>query len=783
MVRFAIGLLMGAASVGWLPALPPRAWVWALFLPAIALARFPRALLLAGVCAGLALALLAASERRAQTLAPALEGADLVLVGRITGLPTEQGRRTRFRLAVERARVDGRPVDFDATVRLNWYGPERPALVPGERWRLQARLHRPRGFANPGTFDYARWLFREGIAATGYVRAPATAQRLSAGGYSLDRLRHALRAELRAHLPREGPRGILLALAMGEREAITPDDWALLRTTGTTHLVAISGLHIGLLALAGYWFGALCWLGLGPLRQRVPRPLVQVWLGLAAAAGYAALAGFALPTLRALIMLTVALAAIVLRRRARPLEGLAAAAIAVIAFDPLAPLGASFWLSFGAVAAILLLVVGRTGVSTRLRRWLGLQLGITLALTPILLGAFGQASLIAPLANAIAIPWVSLLVVPPTLLATALVEVWPPAAEGLFRLALAVLDPLWHLLRALADWPGADWHAPQPPLWLVALAAGGAGLLLLPRGTPGRAAGALAVLVLLLWQPAGPERGAVWLRLLDVGQGLAAVVRTQGHVLVYDTGARFSQTFDAGSAVVVPFLRSRGVERVDRLVISHTDNDHAGGRHAVIEEFDPGVIDTSAPQELNRRARLCRRGQAWQWDGVRFRYLHPDPDDALDANNGSCVLRIDAPGGSLLLPGDIEAPAERRLLARGAELRADAVVAPHHGSASSSTPAFVAAVDADWVFYPVGHDNRWDFPAAAVRRRWVPAAQLGTDCAGAIRLRIHPQEGITGASGWRQERARFWQSGCARATKSGTMRAGNGRARRRAEGG
>ena len=772
MVRFAAGMLLGVLPIASLAALPSAWWPLLLGAGGAGLLVLRRWLVVAGALVGLAVALGSAQARLAHGLERGLEGRDLTITGAVTGFPESEGRRTRFRLAVEAAERDGASVEVPAVVRLNWYGNDRPDIEPGMRWRLGARLERARGFANPGTFDYALWLFREGIGATGYVLEPENARRLAdTAGPSLSAARERLREHLQPLMPGGTGGGILMALALGHRGGIAAHEWDILRATGTTHLVAISGLHIGIVALLGFQCGRVVWRLVSPLRRLGPRPIAQAWIGLVAAAAYGALAGFALPTVRALLMLTVALATIVLRRRARPVEGLATAAVAVLLFDPLAPLAASFWLSFGAVAAILYLVTGRLAPLARTQRWFGLQLGITVALTPLLLGFFGQASLVAPVANLIAIPWISLVVVPVTLAGTTLAVVWPDAGQLLFGLADEALGPLWHLLRACADWPFAEWHGARPPLAILLLGLAGVGLLIAPRGMPGRGAGLLAVLPLLLWQPARPDEGGVRLDLLDVGQGLAAVVRTRDHTLVYDTGARFSARFDAGSAVVVPFLRAQGVRRIDALVLSHLDNDHAGGRDAVLDGLAPASVWSSAPQRLDHGSRFCGRGRGWSWDGVEFRFLHPDPDDALTGNDASCVLRIDAPGGSLLLPGDIEATAEWRLLARAADVDADVVVAPHHGSLTSSTPAFVRAVDPRHVLYAVGYRNRWDFPRPEVVRRWSPASATGSDCAGAIRVSIDPEKGVARPVGWRQTAPRFWRAGCARVGKSGTMRA------------
>ncbi len=772
MIACALAFVAGAWSVTWLVALPAAGWL-TLALPLLAAARYwPGLRPVAAAAVGFALAVVAAHARLAPAASPAFKGdRDVVLVGEVSGLPDIGDRRVRFRLDVAEARLDGRRVAAPETVRLSWYGDARAVPTPGERWRLSARLRRPRGSQNPGAFDYERWLFREGIEATGYVRTEPAPQRLAPAWSPLARARGALWQRL-ADLTRGHPHaGLVRALAVGDRDAIDPTTWDRLIATGTNHLVAISGLHIGLLAGAGFALGAPLWRCARPLRRRWPRPVVQAVCALVLASVYAGLAGFALPTQRALIMLAVGLGAILWRRRARPAEGLALAAIAVVAVDPLAPMGSAFWLSFGAVAAILYLVAARLGRPRRLVGWVRLQLGIGVALVPILVIAFGHAPVISPLVNLFAVPWVSLVVVPPTLAGTALAPLWPTAAQAVLAAADAALTPLTVLLGWSEGLEIARLERASPPALVALVSAIGAVLVLAPRATPGRLAGLAMLLPLALWSPERPEAGALWIDVLDVGQGLAVVVRTRAHTLVYDTGPRFSPRFDAGEAMVVPFLRQAGTEGVDALVVSHAHGDHAGGLDSVTAAYPPERVFTGEPHRLDGAGRFCAAGHEWRWDGVRFRFVHPTRSDGFVDNNASCVLHIEAAGGNALLTGDIEAPAERALVARDAGIGADVVVAPHHGSASSSTPALVERVDPDWVLYSVGWANQWGMPHASVVERWRPAGLARTDCGGALHVRLDPRTGVAAPRAHREHRRHFWHAGCDRAGSSGTMQA------------
>jgi len=770
MPGIALGLIVGAVAA---TGVPGTAWQLPVLVAAAALAvivRPWRQTVLACI-AGLALATAALQVRLDDRLDAALAGEDLLVRGTVAGLPERDDRRLRFEFRPTAASRDGRSVRLPTRLRLSWYGRDTPAIAPGDVWRLSVRLRTPRGFANPGGFDYAGWLLRHGIGATGYVRSEPEPQRLAGGEGSIDGLRSRLRRIMQPALAGLEHAGVLLAVTLGDRSGIGAAAWQTLVTTGTNHLMAISGLHIGLVALLGYLAARGPWRLLTHFRASIPRPVFQAAFALVLASVYAALAGFALPTLRALVMLFIALGALCLRRRVRPASVLAGAAVVVVLADPLAVLDPGFWLSFGAVAAIVMVAAGRLQRPRRLTGWIRLQLAISLALTPLLLGLFREASVVAPVANLFAVPWVSMFTVPGALAGAALMPAWPAAGGLLLAFADLTLQALWLLLDGLAGLPIARWRAPAHPLPLLALTAAAAACLLLPRGTPGRTLAVTALLPLALWSPPRPPAGGIWLDVLDVGQGLAAVVRTARHTLVYDAGPRFSARFDTGDAVVNPFLQAVGVDRLDALVISHGDNDHAGGAASVRTRFPPRRAWSSFPARSDADDRFCARGQAWTWDGVRFTFLHPGRDGVWRGNDGSCVLRIAAPGGRILLPGDIEHSAERHLLESGAPLAADVVVAPHHGSSTSSTPAFVRAVRPDWVLYSVGHANQWDFPHREVVERWRPAGWARTDCGGALHVRIEPDHGVSEPRPWRIAEPGPWAPGCAVSAKSGTMRA------------
>lgn len=724
-----------AAGIGAVLALPDLPPLWWFLLPlAACLCPWPgRALLLAAIM-GAGWTVWQSHQLLAERLPTARDGTIATMTGHVEGLPDRGDSRTRFQFVTD---------NVPRRVRVSWYD-DAPPLAPGACRRLTLKLSAPHGSLNPGGFDYEAWLWRKRIGATGYVRNAETCE---AGRWTIDRWRQSLSADIGRWLDGAPGAALISALAVGDRSGLIDEQWRVLRHTGTSHLVAISGLHIGLIA-------ALVFFGLRWLSPRLPgagrvSALSVAAVGAAlAAAGYAALAGFALPTQRALLMTGVVLLAVLLRRRTAPSRLLALAALAVLALDPFALLAPGFWLSFGAVAWILFLVAARVG-HVRWRFWLWLQPALVLGLMPLTLYWFGEASLAAPLANAVLIP--AFTVVVPAVLASVLLSTLVPAlgVPALTGVA-SVLSGGWSVLAWLADWPITHFALPMPGLFGLVAALAGLAFLLAPSGVPARWLGCLGLVPLLL-PPAPPAQGGFTLTVLDVGQGLSAVVRTNEHALLFDAGPRFRTGFDAGEALVLPYLKTRGINRLDMAIISHGDIDHRGGWPAVRAGVEVGGILGSGAE------RPCRVGHSWRWDEVTFRIVHPSAGNWSD-NDASCVLHVQGAGGSALLTGDIERSAERRLLERVPDLAAAVMTVPHHGSDSSSSPRFVRRTAPDYAVVPAGWNNRWGFPEpeVAARYRRMGTRLLQTGRLGAIRFVFDPETGLSEPRAWRRGARRFW---------------------------
>ncbi len=720
---------------------------------------------LAAFMLGVAWAASRAEGLLSEALPLALEGQDIRITGQIDTLPQRTERGWRFEFAVDPASTvaHGIPVRLLLSLGASDLGrgdnpTETPQIDVGQRWRFDVRLKRPHGNVNPGGFDYEAWLLERGIRATGYVR-PRSAVWLGAADGTLwqwiELGRSQIRQRFEQHLPEvDYPwRGVLIALAIGDQRAIPSAHWTIFNRTGTTHLNSISGLHVTLVAALFGHLLSFCWRRIPALALRWPAQQAGLLGAAAAALGYAALAGFAIPAQRTAYMLAVTALAMLARRQLAPSRILALALCCVLVLDPWAGMSAGFWLSFCAVGALLYIGGGVRAQALNWRQkllaWQGVQWAATLASLPIVLLLFQQFSLVSPLANALAIPVVSLVVTPLALLASLL------PGGALMVLAHVVLSGLMAVLGWLAVWP--VWQAPAPPLWVAILAGVGVIIALLPRGVPGRYAGLALVIPALAWPPQRLPVGEARIDVLDVGQGLAVVVRTARHTLIYDPGPLYGPESDAGQRVVVPYLRHEGVDRIDMMMVTHRDSDHSGGAASVLSALPVDEVRSSVAGMAGTR---CAAGQRWEWDGVVFVVLHPAeaaPTVNLKSNHLSCVLRISAGGRHVLLTADIEAEDEAHLLqAWPSALPADVLLVPHHGSRTSSTPAFLAAVGARDVIFPVGYRNRFGHPAPLVLARHVALGSRlwRTDADGCVR--IHLSTDAVRLEGARAARARYW---------------------------
>lgn len=751
-----------------------------------------------GALAGFCWAALFAQHYLSVSLSKELEGKDVVVVGTIDSLPNAFAQGVRFNFAVERAHdAQGSPIELPPKLALSWYagyghGTAQPAfnVQAGERWQLLVRLRRPHGNANPFGFDYEAWLLEQNLRATGTVRPDRQAvpinRRLDdfVPGFShaVERGRGWLRDRIFAALPDKQYAGVIVALVIGDQRAIEQSDWKVFNRTGIGHLVSISGLHItmvaGLFALlvSALWRRSF-FTGAG-LPLMLPAQKAAALAGVMAALLYVLLAGFGVPAQRTLYMLSVVAAALWLGRSASVSHVLCLALAAVLLLDPWAVLWPGFWLSFGAVAVILYATAGRMAASSgeaqvgaqdggwcrplpALRAASGTQYAVTLGLVPLTLLLFGQTSLVSPLANAVAIPLISFAVTPLALIGSVLPQ---PLCGWTLGVVHWAVEQLAHGLEWLSALPAAVWTAPIPSWPVFALALAGTLWMLAPRGWPLRWLGAAAWLPLLLNAPARPQ-GEVWITAFDVGQGMALLVETEHHRLLYDTGPFYSPESDGGSRVIVPYLQARGIGSLDAVVVSHNDNDHSGGALSVFGNIQVGWVASSLAEDsaVVRAApmhRRCVAGQAWTWDAARFEILHPAAvsydSGKWKPNARSCTLKITIGRQAILLPGDIEAVQEAELVESGADkLRATVLLAPHHGSGTSSTEAFLRAVQPELAIFQVGYRNRYRHPKQEVFDRYgaLGIRRLRSDESGAIRLGLGRELNV---AAYRDEHARYW---------------------------
>ncbi|HTN95318.1 MAG TPA: DNA internalization-related competence protein ComEC/Rec2 [Gallionella sp.] len=774
MVFFTLCFTTGVWLLQQQTALPDFSWAWILpcLAPALLLPNRPlalkvlRALLLAVLALGLGFYLAAwqAQQRLNITLPDEWEGRDIEVTGTIADLPRKFQQGFHFSFDVDAILTPHAGVP--GHIYLSIYQDRKYAPLEvhaGERWQLTVRLKQPHGSSNPYGFDFELRALENNVRAVGYVNNRADNKLLSARSdglnYRIDRWREAVRHKFNTELGDAPYAGVLSALAIGDQSSIPAAQWQVFTRTGVNHLMSISGLHITMLASLGFVLTYWLWRRSMRLTQLLPARKAAVLAAFLMAFAYALLSGFAVPAQRTVYMVGAVAIALWLNRNFSLAQILCFALLGVLIPDPWAVMSPGFWLSFGAVALILYVTAYRLKPSHWLTEYSKVQWAITIGLTPMLLALFQQISLVSPIANAFAIPLVSLVVVPLSLLGAILpwdVPLW---------LAHSVMSGTIALLEWLSSVPQAVWTQHAPPPWSIVAAMLGVFWILLPSGFPARWLGSLLLLPMFFNAPQPPAQDTLRLTIFDVGQGLAVAAQTRHHALLYDTGPDFSDGADSGNRILVPSLRAMGIARLDGLILTHNDTDHTGGAASVMQAMPVGWLSSSLPDghPLLRAGddRHCADGQSWQWDGVDFEILHPDPGSYSIAkirdNNRGCVLRISIGNRHILLTADIEKASEQQLLEKHPDkLPATLLVVPHHGSRTSSTEPFISAVHPDYAVFTVGYRNRFGHPKPGIVQRYanIGSILLRSDADGAILVNM--DAGGLKIERYRNTHGRYW---------------------------
>ncbi|MDO9011605.1 MAG: DNA internalization-related competence protein ComEC/Rec2 [Gallionella sp.] len=809
MVLFTFFLTLGIWLLQQQAVLPDFYWSWllaglpfALLIPnRTPTLRLARRVLIAILACGLGFyhAAWQADNRLSVSLPDEWQGRDIEVIGVVSGLPHASERGLRFSFDVEKTLTSQVTVPQHLYLSTYFNPRSQPLeLHAGERWRFTLRLKQPHGSSNPHAFDFELWALENKVRAVGYVH---NAEKLMAGHpkgnnvrldaladgvfYRIESWREAVRDKFNATLGNAPYAGVLSALAIGDQSSIPQAQWQIFTRTGVNHLVSISGLHITMLSSMGF---ALCyglWRRSARLTLWLPARKAAATAALLVALGYALLSGFGVPAQRTVYMVAAVAAALWLNRNFSLSQILSIALLAVLLADPWAVLSPGFWLSFGAVALILYATAHRIGhtdidaafvalpsrASTPhnrrqallwqvLREYATVQWAMSIGLIPLLLGLFQQVSLVSPIANAFAIPLVSLIIVPLALLGAAL-----PSEVPLW-LAHIALDWTMIPLHWLSALPAAVWTQHAPPTWSIVFGMLGIVWVLLPSGFPARWLGLLLMLPMFLNAPEPPQPGTVRLTIFDVGQGLSVAAQTRQHALLYDTGPDFSGEADSGNRILIPSLRAMGISTLDGLILSHDDTDHTGGTASILQAMPVNWVSTSQPiaqlksvSALPFETRRCRDGKKWNWDGVQFEILHPGQNNRAKPhdNEQSCVLRISVGNQHILLTGDIGKHSEQRLIeVHPDQLAASLLVVPHHGSASSSGIEFVAAVLPDYAVFTAGYRNPFKHPRKEIEQRYADsgAQLLRSDRDGAILVEMNARE-LT-VERYRKTHRRYW---------------------------
>lgn len=769
---FSFGIIL----VGYLPELPSFLVACTLLAPVLVAAIFLRKKLIASIwllalTLGLCYGVIAGHRLLGNQLLDNLAEQDVVVEGQVIDLPQENSRRQLFTFKVERAYSVHYPdvlfSPFPPKINISSYSDVR--VKTGEQWRLTVKLKKPRGFVNPGGFDYQASLLRRGIGATGYIRQGENLKLHAQPAFSMDVLRYELQQWLinKSHSPEKG---ILVALLVGDTSLVDKDHWGEMIKTGTNHLIAISGLHLGFFAIVGFFIGNLIGRFIQLFWHKYPSMISGYIFSVSLTLFYSIIAGLNIPTIRTLIMLAAVQLALLWRRSFRARDTLLIALVLVLLYDPLAAYDIGFWLSFCAVAMLIFCFSGRitltrhTAIQMIAKNHLVIfaksQWVMFIGLLVPLAVLIHTSSLLAPPANFIAIPAITFFVVP-CLILSALCHFTFTVAENFFlhcaEWGMSVVHEWLNYLLAIGNGKFNPLVNLNP--WAIFLSVLSVFLILLPRGLGNKYIGAAGLLLALII----PLKQLPDLQMLvfDVGQGTAIFIRTPNHQLLYDTGPLYTENFDAGSGIIVPYLQSQGVQYLDKLIVSHNDQDHSGGLNGVLAATNVNQLWLGEPDKFHGQdrdpvAENCHEQNPWQWDQVNFRFITWPIQSQAKANNHSCVLLVEFNGHKILLTGDIEKEVERTLLAQESLTDVDILLAPHHGSHTSSTTEFVAQVHPQTVIYSAGFHNQHGHPHADIQARYVAAGSIPLNTAYDGALEFVWQGELANVIRYRQSSKHYW---------------------------
>lgn len=759
MTLFIISFLFGCSSIIWFSNIPNLILLGlCTILSLLIFFRLKNRLLLlfVGFSCGLFWVMLFSTLHLDHRIDKSVEGKDISIKGTVTSIPMIDQNNVSFNFKTDDFNQQKRKLNL----KLTWYETQT-YLQAGETWRLTVRLKRPHGFMNPGGFDYEAQLFEENIAATGYVVNTPDNYQLSATKYSypITKLRQTIQTAVTAHFSHDSLVGFLPALLVGSRQYITQPQWQVLRATGTNHLIAIAGLHIGLVAGFIFVMISFLWRQSYHLTLLIPAKQIAAIFSVFSALCYSFLAGFPIQTQRAMIMLSILLFVVLIKRHLLPWQTYFYALIIVLILNPLNVVMAGFWMSFVAVAVIIYGMQGRLSNRGIWWEWGRVQYVIMIGLIPVTMFIYHETSSVGLMANIIAVPWFAFVIMPLCVLSLFFFMFSHQLAYLCLWLVLRNLHILWAILTFLSQQTISLWHPANLSIITLISASIGILLLLASKGFYCRELCIIFFLPLFFSPKNVPQSGDIWFTLLDVGQGLSAIIQTKNHTMIYDTGPKFSENFNAGDAVIIPYLQVNNIWRINTIMISHGDSDHIGGSFAIIKSLSVNQILTIVPQRFQSHAAFCYAGERWVWDDVTFEVLWPMQGDYFNDNNSSCVLKVSNGKESILLTGDIQKPVEEKLIEQyQTELHSTILVAPHHGSKTSSSFPFINAVKPTFVLYGVGYRNRFHFPNKSVVNRYhlVGVTQYQTSDAGAIMFKISQNKLIVPPTLYRVTHHHLW---------------------------